>query len=116
MQKMTSWRSFERRWGSLLGEQLIAQCNSFLYLLWCVSTLIPDNGQQTKDHDHLIVNFQVGATPTDGTPGFVKCEKPDCEMCQFVQPQLAIKSTVTGYITINHYQSGQVINQIHLLM
>ena len=40
--------------------------------------------------------LQVGMAPTDGTPGFVKCEKADCEMCQFVVPQLAIKSTVTG--------------------
>ena len=40
--------------------------------------------------------LQVGMAPTDGTPGFVKCEKSDCEMCQFVVPQLAIKSTVTG--------------------
>ena len=33
---------------------------------------------------------------TDGTPGFVKCEKADCNMCQYVNPLTACKSTVTG--------------------
>ena len=63
------------------------------------------------DYDN--VNFQVGTTPSDGTPGFVKCEKPDCEMCQFVVPQLAIKSTVTGD---HHYGCFQASNQMYLLV
>ena len=24
--------------------------------------------------------------PTDGTPGMVKCERPDCEMCEYIAP------------------------------
>jgi len=49
-----------------------------------------------KDDELEKLREEVGMAPTDGTPGFVKCEKADCEMCQFVVPQLAIKSTVTG--------------------
>ncbi len=32
----------------------------------------------------------------DGAPGFVKCEKSGCTMCEYVTPALAVKSTVTG--------------------
>jgi hypothetical protein len=32
----------------------------------------------------------------DGTPGFVKCEREGCVMCEYVTPTLAVKSTVTG--------------------
>ena len=35
---------------------------------------------------------------TDGTPGFVKCGKGDCAMCQHVSPTTAVKSTVTGFL------------------
>ena len=40
--------------------------------------------------------FQV----TDGTPGFVKCDKADCGMCQHVSPTTTVKSTVTGFLYI----------------
>ncbi len=32
----------------------------------------------------------------DGAPGFVKCERSGCTMCEYVTPALAVKSTVTG--------------------
>ena len=52
---------------------------------------------EEKDDELEKLRDELGnSQPTDGTPGFVKCEKTDCEMCHFVTPTASVKSTVTG--------------------
>ena len=49
---------------------------------------------------------------TDGAPGFYKCDKTDCTMCQHVSTTNAVKSTVTG-IPFDHLLPQ---NKIYLLI
>merc|ERR1711915_273032 len=70
-----------------------------------------------KDDELEKLRDELGnSQPTDGTPGFVKCDRTDCEMCQFVTPTASVKSTVTGQqVNINCRVDCQSKHLVYLI-